>query len=79
MKPDIHPTYHPVIFRDASTGKEWISRSTRGSADRKEIDGVEHHIITLEISSDSHPFYTGRQRLVDTEGRIDRFRRKWGK
>lgn len=79
MKADIHPKYHPVLFRDASTGKEWQCRSTRTSGEKREIDGVEHYVLPLEISSDSHPFYTGRQRLMDTEGRIDRFRRKYGK
>jgi large subunit ribosomal protein L31 len=78
VKPDIHPKLNPVLFRDVSTGKEWVSRSTRGSADRVTVDGVEHHLINLEVSSDSHPFFTGRQRLMDTEGRIDRFRRKFG-
>ena len=79
VKPDVHPKYRLVLFRDASTGKEWVSRSTTSTPDKRTIDGVEHSVISLEISSDSHPFYTGRQRLLDTEGRIDRFRRKWAK
>lgn len=79
MKPNIHPKYHPVLFVDASTGKEWQSRSTATSSDKRTIDGVEHFVLSLEISSDSHPFFTGRQRLIDTEGRIDRFRRKFSR
>ena len=79
MMAGIHPKYYPVVFRDASTGTEWLSRSTRTSNEKREIDGEVYYVHSLEISSDSHPFYTGRQRVLDTEGRIDRFRRKYNK
>ena len=79
MKADIHPEYHPVIFVDSSTGAEFPTYSTMKSDIKREIDGVEHYEIRLEISSDSHPFWTGTQKLVDTEGRVERFRRKYAK
>jgi len=79
MKPGIHPKYNPVVFVDTSTGKEFVTASTMTSDTKREIDGVEHFEVRMEITSDSHPFWTGTQKLVDTEGRIERFRRKYGK
>ena len=79
MKPDIHPDYHKVLFVDSATGKEWVSRSTATSDKKKEVDGEEIPVITLEISAESHPFWTGQQRSVDSEGRVDRFRKRYGK
>jgi len=79
MKPDIHPDYHKVLFVDTSTGKEWVSRSTLSSDKTKEVDGEELPVIRLEISSDSHPFWTGQQRSMDAEGRVERFNKRYGK
>ena len=78
MKADIHPEFHPVVFVDSSTGAEFVTASTMKSDSVKEIDGVSHYEVRLEITSDSHPFWTGTQKLVDTEGRVERFRRKYG-
>ncbi len=78
MKPDIHPTTFPILYHDSSSGEEWQSRSTKKSAETRDIDGVEHYVVRLEISAASHPFFTGRQRVMDVEGRIDRFKRKYG-
>ena len=78
MKKDIHPEYHKVLFVDTSTGKEWVSRSTITSDKTKEVDGEELPVVRLEISSESHPFWTGQQREVDSEGRVDRFRKRYG-
>ena len=78
MKKDLHPDYHPVLFVDAGAGFEFASRSTLKSDETRSIDGVEHHVIRLEISSASHPFFTGRQHFVDTAGRIEKFQRKYG-
>ena len=78
MKPGIHPEYHPVVFVDSSTGEELVTMSTASSQVTREIDGVEHYEIRIEISSSSHPFWTGQQKLVDSEGRVERFRRKYG-
>lgn len=79
MKEGIHPAYHPAIFVDASSGDEIITRSTMTSKETREIDGVSHYVIMMDITSFTHPFFTGKQKLVDTEGRIDRFRKKYGK
>ena len=78
MKKDIHPDYHKVLFVDTSTGKEWVTRSTLTSEKTKEVDGEELPVVRLEISSESHPFWTGQQREVDSEGRVDRFRKRYG-
>ena len=75
MKPDIHPDYHPVVFVDGE--HEIITRSTLTSRQTREIDGVEHYVINVDISAFSHPFYTGKQKLVDTEGRVDRFLKRY--
>ena len=79
MKPEIHPEYHPVVFLDTGSDTEFISRSTLKSDEVRSIDGVDHFVIRLEISSASHPFFTGQQRFLDTAGRIEKFQRKYGK
>ena len=73
MKANIHPQLNPVVFLDTSTGAELITTSTLSSKEKKKIKGVEHFIIKVEISSQSHPFYTGKRKLVDTAGRVDKF------
>ena len=78
MKDGIHPKYHPVVYVDVSTGDEIVTRSTQTSAEKREIDGVEHFVIKCDMTSFTHPFFTGKQKLVDAEGRIDRFRKKYG-
>lgn len=77
MKQGIHPEYHKVLFVDNATGKEWLGRSTLRSDQKREIDGEEVPVIRLEISSESHPFWTGQQRELDAEGRVDRFRKRY--
>lgn len=78
MKQDIHPNYQFVVFKDGLTGTTFLSRSTMTSKDKiKYTDGKEYPLITVEISSDSHPFFTGQQQLVDTAGRVERFNRKY--
>ena len=78
MKPEIHPDYHKVIFIDSATGSEWVSRSTATSKETRSLDGEEVPVIRLEISSISHPFWTGKMRELDTDGKIDRFRKRYG-
>lgn len=78
MKPEIHPEYHRVIFHDSATGHEWESRSTMTSRETKTVDGEQVPVIRLEITSFSHPFWTGRTRELDADGQIDRFRRRYG-
>lgn len=80
MKEGIHPPYHPVVFKDASTGATFIMRSTMTSDSKIRMeDGNEYPMILLEITSDSHPFYTGTQRLIDTQGRVDKFKKRYGR
>ena len=79
VKKDIHPNYRPVVFQDVSTGYTFLTRSTVST--KRTIqweDGNEYPLVTLEISSSSHPFYTGTQRLLDTAGRVERFQRRYG-
>lgn len=73
MKADIHPNINPVIFVDTSTGTEFVTTSTLTSDEKKKVNGVDHYVIKVEISSASHPFYTGKRKLVDTAGRVDKF------
>ncbi len=77
MKADIHPDYHDVLYIDSATGEEWTSRSTQTSKETREVDGEEIPVIKLEISSCSHPFWTGKMRELDADGKIDRFRRRY--
>ena len=78
MKPDIHPDYHKVLFIDSATGQEWLSRSTITSAEKSSIEGEDVPVVKLEISSASHPLWTGQSRELDTEGRVERFRKRYG-
>jgi large subunit ribosomal protein L31 len=79
VKADIHPEYNPIIFVDVSTGDEFVTRSTLKTEETREVDGVTHYVMSCDITSATHPFFTGKQKLVDTEGRIDRFRKKYAK
>ena len=80
MKKDIHPDYRPVVFQDISTGYQFLTQSTVET--EKSIqweDGNEYPLLVLDVSSSSHPFYTGTQRLLDTAGRVERFTRRYAK
>ena len=78
MKSGIHPeSYRPVVFKDMSNGDTFISRSTAPSKENIELDGTSYPLIKLEISSSSHPFYTGKSTLVDTAGRVDKFMNRY--
>ena len=81
MKKDLHPkSYKMVVFKDMSNGYSFLSRSTAFSKETVEWeDGKEYPLIKLEISNTSHPFYTGKNILVDTAGRIDKFRKRYEK
>jgi len=79
MKRDIHPQVNPVIFRDASAGIDFIIYSTLTTEETEEVDGVTHYIYRLDVSSASHPFYTGKQHLMDTSGRVEKFKAKMAK
>jgi len=80
MKKDIHPKYNFVVFNDIASDFSFLSRSTKTSNETvKWEDGQEYPVINVEISSASHPFYTGKQKLLDSAGRIEKFRRKYKK
>ena len=79
MKQGIHPDYHPVVFMDTTTGYKFLSGSTKSSEETVEWeDGNSYPLIRMEITSDSHPFYTGRQKFTQADGRVDRFNKKYG-
>lgn len=79
MKKGIHPEYRDVVFKDVSSDFEIITKSTITTSDKITVNGTEYPLYKVDISSASHPFYTGTQRVVDTEGRVDRFKKKYGK
>jgi large subunit ribosomal protein L31 len=78
VKSGIHPDYHKILFVDTATGQEWVTRSTLTSGETREVDGEQIPVIHLEVSSFSHPFWTGKMREMDSDGKIDRFRRRFG-
>ena len=80
MKKDVHPNYREVVFVDVSNDYRFLTRSTVKTKDTtKWEDGNEYPLYKLDTSSESHPFYTGTQKMVDTAGRVEKFRQKFGK
>ena len=82
MKDGIHPKYQSVVFHDIGAGYKFLTRSTMTSKEKiKWEDGKEYPLITVDISSASHPFYTGKMKYVDSAGRVEKFQKKykWGK
>lgn len=80
MKKGIHPeNYRMMAFKDMSNNDVFLTRSTADSKETLEVDGVEYPLIKLEISRTSHPFYTGKSKLIDTAGRIDKFKTRYAK
>ena len=78
MKPEIHPNYREVVFQDLSSDFAFLTRSTIKSDETiKWEDGNEYPLIKLEVTSKSHPFYTGKHKIMDTSGRVDKFRRRY--
>lgn len=78
MKSDIHPTYSTVVFRDLASDKSFLTRSTVTSDKTVEWeDGNTYPLVEVEISSESHPFYTGKQRIMDSAGRVERFNQRF--
>ena len=79
MKKGIHTeNYRPVVFKDMSNEDIFITRSTMAAKETIVVDGVEYPLIKVEISSTSHPFFTGKAKLVDTAGRVDKFMSRYG-
>ena len=82
MKTTGHPDYQPVIFLDTSSNHSFLSRSaidTKGRETMKWTDGHEYPVVKVEVSSESHSYYTGKQKIVDTAGRVERFRQKYAR
>jgi len=79
MKKNIHPINHNVIFEDQATGARFFATSTMKSEEKATVNGVEYYLIKVEITSDSHPFYTGKQALIDTAGRVNKFHERMAK
>lgn len=80
MKPDIHPQYRDVVFQDVTTDFAFLTRSTKKSKETiKWTDGNEYPLIKIEVSSKSHPFYTGKHKVIDTSGRIDKFQKRYAR
>lgn len=77
MKKDIHAkNYRPVVFQDISNGQTFLTKSTAASEDTIKLEGVEYPLVKIHISSSSHPFFTGQEKLVDIEGRVDKFKKR---
>lgn len=79
MKPDLHPEYRDVVFQDTSSDLRFITRSTIDTDETVEFEGETYPLAKVEISSESHPFYTGKQILLDSGGRVERFRKRYAK
>jgi len=77
MKSEIHPEYAPVVFRDLASGATFLTRSTIKSDKTIELDGETYPVVEVEISSESHPFYTGKQRILDSAGRVEKFNQRF--
>ncbi len=78
MKSDIHPDYHPAVFLDTSTGYKFLTRTTMGSSEKiKWEDGKEYPLVKVDISSASHPYFTGKMKYVDSAGRVEKFQKKY--
>lgn len=79
MKKGIHPEYREVVFQDTSSDYKFITKSTMNSEESIDIDGKSYPLIKVEVSSASHPFYTGKNIFVDTAGRVEKFNKRYKK
>ena len=80
MKAEIHPEYRQVVFQDVTSDFKILTRSTLGASAKETIkweDGNEYPLVKIEVSSASHPFYTGQNKIMDTSGRVDKFRKRY--
>ena len=77
MKTEIHPEYNAIVFRDLASGETFLTRSTLTSSKTIELDGATYPVIDVEISSASQPFYTGKQRIMDSAGRVEKFNKRF--
>ena len=79
MKTDTHPEAFPAAFVDVSSGQKFLTISSHKSKKTENIDGVEYNVFVCDITSDSHPVFTGEKRFVDTAGRVEKFKNKFGR
>ncbi|WP_338890011.1 type B 50S ribosomal protein L31 [Rhodococcus sovatensis] len=80
MKSGIHPDYHPVVFQDAGTGTKFLTRSTITSSREIEWeDGATYPLVVVDVTNESHPFWTGASRIMDTQGRVEKFEKRYGR
>ena len=80
MKADLHPNYREVVFQDVTSDFKFLTRSTMSTKETiKWEDGNEYPLVKVEISSATHPFYTGQNKIMDTSGRIDKFKKRYAK
>jgi len=79
MKKEIHPEYREVVFQDTSSGAKFLTRSTMKTSETTEFEGKTYPVVKVEVSSASHPFFTGKKMLVDTAGRVEKFNKKYKK
>ena len=77
MKQGIHPNYREVVFQDMSNGFKFITRSTIQTRETIDLDGKTYPLAKIEVSSESHSFYTGQQKIMDTAGRVEKFNKKF--
>lgn len=78
MKENTHPNYREVVFQDMSNGFTFMTRSTINTRETIEFEGKTYPLAKIEVSSESHPFYTGQQKIMDTAGRVEKFNKKFG-
>lgn len=78
MRKDIHPEYRDVVFQDMSCDFKFVTRSTIQTREKITHEGQEYPLVKIEVSAESHPFYTGKHKIVDTAGRVEKFRQKFG-
>ncbi len=79
MKQNTHPEYQEVLFVDSSTNGKFLCKSTLNPKEKAEFEGKEYPVCHVSVSSDSHPFYTGSNQFIDTEGRVDKFRKRYSR
>lgn len=77
MKKEGHPVLNNICFIDVSTGRKFLTKSTLKTTRKEKIDGEEYHIVLRDVTSDSHPAYTGEKRIVDAAGRVEKFTSKF--
>jgi large subunit ribosomal protein L31 len=78
VKPEIHPEYREVLFVDLSNDFKFVTRSTVQTRETMKYEGKDYPLVKIEVSSESHPFYTGKHKIMDTAGRVEKFRQKFG-